>query len=407
MTYRVNTKEELEEFIPKAWSDINSYLDDQMKDFSAPFYTSVDIRESQTKFAPVDNNIYPAGFNNVCHLDLLICSEKFKKVIEKTHPGCKKIGLIPESHTKNLFYLDHLVTLKNTIEKAGYEVTVITPDESLFDGVDKLDLVSKSEWPLTVHKAVVENGRFKGDDKNFCMLLLNNDQSSPLPVSWDEIEDHVVPTPKIGWYKRQKIAHFTHYQMVANKFCEKFSINPDLLQARFKTVDNVDFASKEGLEQVGSAVDELLTGLPEDTSVFVKASQGTYGMGISVVKSGDEIANMNRKGRNKMDIGKNKIKFTKVLVQEGIETVIKYNDTPAEVTIYLINGESVGGFMRANPLKDSKGNLNARGMVYQKYCISEIRDNCDHKAKEAIYSVIGRLSTLASGYEIQDVLKGE
>ena len=56
-------------------------------------------------------------------------------------------------------------------------------------------------------------------------------------------------------------------------------------------------------------------------------------MGISIVKNGEEVIAMNRKARNKMDVGKNKIKFTTVLLQEGIETILKYDDKPAEVRI--------------------------------------------------------------------------
>ena len=74
---------------------------------------------------------------------------------------------------------------------------------------------------------------------------------------------------------------------------------------------------------------------------------------------------------------------------------------PAEVTIYLINGKSVGGFMRANSEKDHQSNLNSRGMVFKKFCISEIRQNQDYKIKEAVYSVIARLSSIAAGLEAQ------
>ena len=106
-----------------------------------------------------------------------------------------------------------------------------------------------------------------------------------------------------------------------------------------------------------------------------------------------------------MDVGKNSIKFTSLLVQEGVETIIKYDDMPAEITIYLINGKSIGGFMRANRERDSLGNLNSRGMVFRKLCMGDIKDSPeDHKIKEAMYSLIARLSTLASAYEIKEVL---
>ena len=104
-----------------------------------------------------------------------------------------------------------------------------------------------------------------------------------------------------------------------------------------------------------------------------------------------------------MDVGKNKRKFTSVLIQEGIETIIKYGESPAEVTIYLVGGQSVGGFMRANPERSSLSNLNSKGMVFQKFCISEIRENAEHKSTEAVYSMIARLATIASAYEVREV----
>ena len=105
-----------------------------------------------------------------------------------------------------------------------------------------------------------------------------------------------------------------------------------------------------------------------------------------------------------MDVGKNKIKFTSVLIQEGIETILKYDEMPAEVSIYLIDGKSVGGFMRANSQKSTNANLNSRGMVFQKFCISEIKENQEHKCKEALYTLVARLATLASAYEIKEIL---
>ena len=67
---KIETKEQLDEFIISHWIEINKYIDEQMSDREIPFYSSIDIRESRTKYAPVDNNLYPAGFNNLCLLDL-------------------------------------------------------------------------------------------------------------------------------------------------------------------------------------------------------------------------------------------------------------------------------------------------------------------------------------------------
>lgn len=403
---RVNSKEELESFVTNNWEAINTYLDKVSSGLELPIYSSVDIRESKNKFAPVDNNIYPAGFNNICTFDLIMTVEKFKKYFNDHFPKAKNIGIIPESNTKNRFYLDHLATLRDSISKAGYNVHIISFDKDLFsEESSSLKLQSNSEGEVIFEKATLNNENEITNSKELKMdiAILNHDQSSKIDLDWNIVTTPVTPSPFIGWYKRQKIRHFYFYDKVVQDFAKEFDINPYLLQASFRSVHNIDFAKKEGLEELAKNVDDLLKDLPKGTKIFIKASQGTYGMGIHVVSNGEEVLSLNRKKRNKLDIGKNNIKFSSILVQEGVETVLKYDDVPAEITIYLINGSSVGGFLRTNPLKGVDDNLNSKGMVFQKFCISEIKENADHKAKEAVYSVISRLSTLASGYELKEI----
>lgn len=411
MSHKITTKAELEDFFCHHYNELNAWIDEAQAKLPMPLTSSVDIRESKFKFAPVDHNMYPAGFNNLCSKDMRYCAEYFRFAFEKVKPGLKNVGLLSESHTKNKFYLDHLFYLSEAIERAEAQVTIFSPDKNLFeDGkLPSIELESHSGHKIVIHQAQVMDGVFVGVPEgalfNFELILLNNDQSSPLPIEWDKFKTPIMPSPFVGWYQRQKIHHFTHYARVAQEFGAAFSIDPDLISARFSSVDHVDFNTKDGLEPLAAEVDKVLATLPEESSVFVKASQGTYGMGISVVSSGEEIRSMNRKGRNKMDVGKNNLKFTKVLIQEGVETILKYDEAPAEVTIYLIDGKSAGGFLRTNPLRTSKNNLNAQGMVYRKFCIAEIRQSCDHQIKEAVYSVIARLSTLAAAYEMKDLLK--
>ncbi len=406
MNYQIKTKEELEQFICDHYDTVNQYLNSLKKDLPIPFYSSVDVRESKFKYAPVDHNMYPAGFNNLCQADFKQAHFATVEVLSRLSPSAKLIGIFPESHTKNLMYLDHLVTLEKLIVEAGYTVRFLSFDDQLFPENEKcLNLVSNSGRPLTICRAEVIDGEIFVFGQKTDLIICNNDQSNPWPVDWNSVNTPITPTPKIGWFRRQKNIHFGYYQKVANEFCQHFHINPDLIQAKFKAVEEVDFETKNGLEKLGSAVDSLLSELEPGSKVFVKASQGTYGMGISVVSSGDEIINMNRKTRNKMDVGKNSIKFTSLLVQEGVETIIKYDDKPAEITIYLIDGKSIGGFMRINGEKDSIGNLNSRGMVFKKLCMGDVmKEAQDHTMKEAVYSVIARLSTIAAAHEIKEVL---
>lgn len=408
MMKKIETKEQFEQFIIENWNTVNKWIDDEQSKLPQPLTSSVDVRESRTKFAPVDQNMYPAGFNNICGKDLLYTAEVFKEFFA-TKGNVKRIGLLPESHTKNKFYLDNLYKLKTTLELAEKEVILFSPDENLFQEGPKLELESQSGFILTLHQGEFRDGQFKAKNKeidfNFDFIILNNDQSSPFDINWSELTTPILPPPYVGWFRRQKVHHFHHYKIIADKFAQHFDINPTLIQADFMAVENIDFNTKEGLDHLADSVDEMVKKLGEGSAVFVKASQGTYGMGISVFTSGDEVRNMNRKVRNKMDVGKNNLKFTSTLVQEAVETMVYYDQAPAEVTIYLINGKSTGGFVRTNPLKGTNANLNSQGMLYKKYCISEIEENSDHQLKESVYSVIARLSTLAASYEMKDLME--
>tara|TARA_B100000925_G_scaffold144620_1_gene108298 strand:- start:9835 stop:11049 length:1215 start_codon:yes stop_codon:yes gene_type:complete len=402
----ITTKNQLDEFIITNWVDINAYIDQQMHGKEIPFYTSVDIRESRTKYAPVDNNLYPAGFNNLCLLDLDATSKQIKETIDG---DSQRVGILVESNTKNKFYLDNIFFLSNSIRESGKDVVLLSFDNKLFSNEQvTLNLESHSKFPIEIYLANVVNNHVNIIDKNLVVdfLVINNDQSAPINLDWSSIRTKMSPSPEMGWYRRQKVKHFEAYRDVISNFCEKFNIDTNLLQAKFKSVHDVDFSTKVGLDDLANQVNELKTQINSDKKVFIKASKGTYGMGIHVVTNGEDVKNLNRKKRNKLDIGKNKIKFTDVLIQEGVETIINYDNMPAEVTIYLIGGKSVGGFMRANSERDSSENLNSKGMVFKKFCISEIRQNRDDVMKEAVYSIIGRLSCLASIVEYERTQRG-
>ncbi|MBT3981065.1 MAG: hypothetical protein HOE90_06905 [Bacteriovoracaceae bacterium] len=403
---KIQNKAELENFIVTNWNKVNDFLDQYSKDLPLPIYSSVDIRESSEKFAPVDNNLYPAGFNNLCALDIKASSERFHHYILSRAGEAKKVGIITESHTKNTFYLDHLQSLKQALTAGGHQVFFISLDPNLFADQKYLELSSNSLGELTINLAEIKDNQLtimeSGDEIDFA--ILNNDQSSPIEVDWANLKTPVHPSPELGWFRREKARHFHFYHQVLTDFCNELEIEPTLMEASFDFVTGVNFSTKDGLAEVAGKIDELQAKVGGDKKIFVKASQGTYGMGISVVESGEDILSLNRKGRNKMDVGKNRKKFTTVVLQEGIETMIKFGTSPAEVTIYLVGGEAVGGFMRANPLRSTTGNLNAKGMIYQKYCISEIRQSCEHQCKEAVYSIIARLSTIAAALETNEII---
>ncbi len=408
---KINSLVDLENFVCSHWNEINSYLDEEFKTFAPPLSTSVDIREAKDRLVPVDNNIYPAGMNNLCELDLRGCKDHYDEYFSQLEENRGKkfdcIIIYPESHTKNLFYLNHLAALMKAIKQSRGQVFFATLDETLFEGenTETLTLTSQSGTKILYHRLHQnsEGELFFFDEKESKktveMIVLNNDQSVPIDINWDNVQAVVSPRPKMGWHWRQKSTHFSRYAQVVQEFCEKFSIEEKLLSAKFSVVDNVDFYGNTGIDKLKEASKDLFSQLKEGQKIFLKGDKGTYGMGIKVIHSPEDLEKLNRKDRNKLDAGKNKIKFTSILLQESIETTIFHEKIPAEITIYCLNGRSVGGFMRANSLRGTEDNLNAKGMVFHKFCISEIRQDETQKKKEALYSIVARLSTLAASKE--------
>ena len=56
---------QLEKQVIEAQPDIEHWFRRQWMEHNAPFYSSVDLRNSGFKLAPVDTNLFPGGFNNL------------------------------------------------------------------------------------------------------------------------------------------------------------------------------------------------------------------------------------------------------------------------------------------------------------------------------------------------------
>ena len=109
---------------------IESWFRARRRDHREPFYTSVDVRNAGYKIAPVDTNLFPAGFNNLNPEFEPLCIQAVQLAIERLDLRVDRILIVPESHTRNLFYLESVAILQEIIEKAGFEVRIgsLLPD---------------------------------------------------------------------------------------------------------------------------------------------------------------------------------------------------------------------------------------------------------------------------------------
>src|ERR1700681_2705350 len=79
-----------------------------------PIYSSFDIRDAGFKIGPVDANIFPAGFNNICVNDRDNSVELAKVFLDSHYSkNTRKIVLLTEEHTQNPYYWDNVAALQD------------------------------------------------------------------------------------------------------------------------------------------------------------------------------------------------------------------------------------------------------------------------------------------------------
>lgn len=394
---------------------IEAWLREQWRQTPAPFYTSVDLRNAGFKLAPVDTNLFPAGFNNLNPAFLPLCVQAVQSALERICPTACRVLIIPESHTRNLFYLESLETLTRIIAKAGYEVRI----GSLLEGLTKpLDIDLPSGRTVRLEPLVREGNRLRIGDFSPCLILLNNDLSGGRPEILEGLEQPIIPPLKLGWTNRLKSAHFTYYRDVAHEFARLVDIDPWLIDPLFRNCGEINFMKREGEDCLRRNVEILLTaiqakyneyGLDKKPFVVVKADAGTYGMAVMTVHSPDEILSLNRRQRTRMSATKGGQEVRRVIMQEGVYTFETWGDDQAvaEPVVYMIDHFVVGGFYRVHTERGPSENLNAPGMHFQPLAFAEScitpdqsMDPDSEPNRFYAYGVIARLAMLAAAREI-------
>ena len=362
---------------------IESWLSTQWKKTPPFFCCSVDLRNAGFKLAPVDANLFPAGFNNLRPDLMALYSQAAQTTIQQLFPGTQKIVLIPESHTRNLFYLESLAVLSEIIKQAGFAVKISSLQTNFIDNIDPTNT----------------------------LLLLNNDLSGGVPDILKNLKQPIHPPLNMGWSFRLKSVHFGHYQAITEEFADCISIDPWLINPLFYHCGEIDFMKHEGedclvhntnllIKAIGQKYNEY--GIKNKPFVVVKADSGTYGMAVMMVHDAEELRHLNRKKRTHMSASKGGQAVSQVIIQEGIYTIETCNNASAEPVIYIIGQQVIGGFYRIHEKRGSDDNLNSPGMYFEPFSLINNNNNFspyDSRLRFYIYSVVARLSALACARE--------
>ncbi|MDR0440270.1 MAG: glutamate--cysteine ligase, partial [Candidatus Accumulibacter sp.] len=359
---------ELERKFIAATPEIERWLRGKWQEHTPPFYGSVDLRNAGFKLAPVDMNLFPGGFNNLNPAFLPLCVQAAMTAIDKICPMAKSLLLIPENHTRNLFYLQNVAQLTTFLRMTGLDVRI----GSLLPEVDRPTPVELPKGATLLLEPLVRTGRrlgLAGFDP--CAILLNNDLSAGVPEILRGLDEQfVLPPVHAGWAVRRKSNHFAAYDEVAEEFAGLVGIDPWRINPFFGVCGDINFHDRQGEDRLAAAVDAVLAkvrgkyreyGIEETPYVVVKADAGTYGMGVMTVKDAAELVGLNRRQRNKMSVIKEGMSVSQVLIQEGVHTRERVGDEVAEPVVYMIDRYVVGGFYRVHGERGRDENLNAPG----------------------------------------------
>ena len=406
----------LENHIIRNSCEIEQWFRTKWQDFDAPFYGSIDLRNSGFKISPVDTNLFPAGFNNLNPQFEPLAIQAVTVAIEKVCPEASKIILIPENHSRNIFYFKNLYTLINILRNAGLEVEIGSIDESFKETTIKFDEINE----LVIYPVKKDNHKIYIEKNNSkfipCSVLLNNDLSSGEPDLLKGISQTILPNLNAGWFNRRKSQHFKIYNQVAADFADFLNIDDWLINPYFDVQKNMDINNPDDIKIIAQKAESILEKIrvkykqyhiDHDPYIVIKADSGTYGMGIITIKNPSELLELNRKKRNKMTTIKDGQKVSDVIIQEGIHSEEILKDSVSEPVVYTIDHFVIGGFYRIHTNKGKDENLNSPGMEFiptpfELSCLmpDQGRDCNDPPNRFYVYGVIARLALLAAAGEL-------
>ena len=400
---------ELEQRILDSMPAIERWFRLEWMEHTPPFYTSVDVRNSGFKLAPVDTNLFPTGWNNLTPEMLPLAVQAAMAAIEKICPEARNLLVVPENHTHNTFYLSNLLQLKRIFHQAGLNVRFgsLNPEikEPTSFNVPNGEVIS-------IEPLIRSDTRLGLKDFDPCTILLNNDLSAGIPGMLEDLhEQFLLPPLHAAWSVRRKSRHFQAYEEVAKRFGKLLGMDPWLINPLYAKCGEVDFAAGVGMDSLSSNVDALLTkirrkykeyGINEKPFVIVKADNGNCGMGIMTVRDVKDLDLQNIKSQEGLTL-------TEVIVQEGVLTNERVNDAVAEPVVYMMDRFVVGGFYRVHAERAVDESLSATGDSFVPLAFADSsrlpqpgrKPGSSSPNRFYMYGVIARLAMLAGSYELE------
>ena len=401
----ITIKDLLHQKIVKHYDTVQNWFNEKSHPLAFPFYSSFDLRDSSVKITPVDANLFPAGFNNICEVDRESAVSLCKTYLKTYFPTVKNIILLAEEHTQNPFYWDNIHSLKTVLEKSHTDsVFVCVPGQQIRE--NKV-IISASGHSIKVF--LLNSKKDKAD-----LVISNNDFSVDYGM---DLPIPVTPPILAGWNTRRKHSFFEEYNLLVTEFTRLIQVEPEYLTIKTKKFSDFHPDDPKCLKRLKEEVEIFLSELTpiyknilykqneQKPFLFLKNNSGTYGLGMTTITSSKDIEHWNYKIRKKMKATKGGGKVTELIIQEGIASHIKKEGFVAEPVIYCVGPHLTGGFLRTHKKKGARDNLNSPGAVYRTLCISDLEIEVEGKSMENVYGWIAKLGCLSLSYELKPLFK--
>ncbi len=403
---------ELEQRVLDSMPAIERWFRLEWMEHTPPFYSSVDIRNSGFKLAPVDTNLCPSGWHNLTPEMLPLAVQAAMASIEKICPEAKNLLLIPQNHAHNSFYLSNVAQLRRIFHMAGLNVRIGSIDPEIKQNTS-IHLANGESVTLEPVQRV--NGRLMLKHFDPCTILLNTDLAAGVPGILEDLhEQYLLPPLHASWPVRRKSRHFQCYEEVSKRFGKLLGVDHWLINPMFGHCGEVDFAQDEGMECLRSNVDALLTkirrkykeyGIPEKPFVVVKADNVAAGSGIITVRDVKALDVLQEQAKKDPQA----TPASEVIIQEGVLTCERMHDAVAEPVVYMMDRYVVGGFYRIHAERGVDEDLSAPGSRFVPLAFEHsthlpqpgVKPGASAPNRFYMYGVVARLAMLAASYELE------
>ena len=403
---------ELEQRVLDSMPAIERWFRLEWMEHTPPFYSSVDIRNSGFKLAPVDTSLYPSGWHNLTPEMLPLAVQAAMAAIEKICPEAKNLLLIPENKAHNSFYLSNLAQLRRIFHMAGLNVRIgsISPEIK-----QNTTIALPNGESVTLEPVQRVKGRLLLKHFDPCTILLNTDLSAGVPGILEDLrEQYLLPPLHASWPVRRKSRHFQSYEEISKRFGKLLGVDQWLINPMFAQCGEVDFAQDAGMECLRSHVDGLLTkirrkykeyGIPEKPFVVVKADNVAAGSGIITVRDVKALDVLQEQAKK----GLKTLPAAEVILQEGVLTCERMHDAVAEPVVYMMDRYVVGGFYRIHAERGVDEDLSAPGSSFVPLAFDHsthlpqpgVKPGASAPNRFYMYGVIARLAMLAASFELE------